>query len=385
MLRRKAFNCATQINRNFQTLSCVNLPWDMGHRDPGQPFDLDPVNGEKRTPAFSLQLKTRLLEMEKQICYNTNTVVRPGLPQTIAESSSNQALVSDLANKFRDIIMDTAWFHVDRENIYDPRNLATIRHHLMPRILNGLRTAICTHPDISLEKILSTNSTSRPHLCASWESRGEKFQLRGPNRLSELIYSKEMQPLFANEDEVNSTTNEDIVWDDVISPHFDMHKRLVRFKNESPFNTSSDTKLPFPHPHTLLNYTKPMRVYKTQVTGRSILYCFATTMTHAIEGGAEMGEPLTSPVPVKMLVFDGTSFHFVCFQLNTLDFSDEAGVKNIAWVDSENELYYHCGPSEDANRKAEQVVYEKTIGNSLVTLQGFQEETAEKLIKFLLY
>ena len=36
---------------------------------------------------------------------------------------------------------------------------------------------------------------------------------------------------------------------------------------------------------------------------------------------------------------DWTTLNFLCFQLNTLDMQSDAGVKNLAWFDTDNQLF----------------------------------------------
>ena len=51
------------------------------------------------------------------------------------------------------------------------------------------------------------------------------------------------------------------------------------------------------------------------------------------------GKELRSPIPFQCISFDGEIFTFVCYQLNTLNFKDDSGIKNFAWISSENKLY----------------------------------------------
>lgn len=44
---------------------------------------------------------------------------------------------------------------------------------------------------------------------------------------------------------------------------------------------------------------------------------------------------------VQSVGTDGRVFHFLVFQLNTTDLSSNEGVKNLAWVDSDQLLYRH--------------------------------------------
>ena len=48
---------------------------------------------------------------------------------------------------------------------------------------------------------------------------------------------------------------------------------------------------------------------------------------------------LREPISTQCVTTNGISFNFVCFQLNTLNFDSEEGVKNLVWFDNNCEMY----------------------------------------------
>ena len=49
---------------------------------------------------------------------------------------------------------------------------------------------------------------------------------------------------------------------------------------------------------------------------------------------------LPEPISVQCIhTGNGIDFHFACFQLNTMNFQNEEGVKNLAWFDNDNALF----------------------------------------------
>lgn len=50
---------------------------------------------------------------------------------------------------------------------------------------------------------------------------------------------------------------------------------------------------------------------------------------------------MEQPVVVQSVGTDGRLFQFLVLQLNTTDLASDEGVKNLAWVDSDQLLYQH--------------------------------------------
>jgi len=170
-------------------------------------------------------------------------------------------------------------------------------------------------------------------VCAPWERLGKKIQVSG--RHGHLISGKKLLPLFAGRDEIESTRGIDVSWMDLISPFFDLQEYETNFTPESGFHPDT----PFPCPQTLIAIN-PLRMKSHQNTGQAVFYTFAHALNYALAQGEQMGSDLVNPVPIQCVVFNGLSFDFVCYQLNTLDFSeDNTGLKNMAWICSEQELY----------------------------------------------
>lgn len=48
---------------------------------------------------------------------------------------------------------------------------------------------------------------------------------------------------------------------------------------------------------------------------------------------------LEKPIVVQSVGTNGRLFQFVVFQLNTTDLETDSGVKNMAWVDADQQLY----------------------------------------------
>ena len=137
-----------------------------------------------------------------------------------------------------------------------------------------------------------------------------------------------------------------------------------------------------------------------------LFYCFAHAMNYALENGAQMGEDLQRPVPMQYLSFNGTSFYFLWFQLNTLNLEgdEQNGIKNIAWK-QELKLYGNVteivergadGPldyNDYVGRRMSLVDFDRktnaqTLNNeqtARVGIYDFDPEAAQRFVDFMLY
>jgi len=291
--------------------------------------------------AFTITPRHRCQEQEQQACYLTKTLIKYQLPShssTIVDMSSDER--NAIHQAVKQCIISTNYFHRDGEPDLPKRWRAarkeratelwrsTLANQLLLNMLRVVWSSTCA------QNLPQHSFTYETDLVAPWERLGEKIQVTG--RLGHLISGKQLMRLFADEEEIMTTCDTDISWDDVISPFFDMHQQdRSYFVPNSGFH--ADT--PFPCPQTLL-VKCPVHWETRYSTGQGIFYCFAHALNFALSRGESMGGDLLNPVPMQCIVFTGTTFHFVCYQLNTLDFSeDNGGKKNIAWVSADNKLY----------------------------------------------
>lgn len=131
-------------------------------------------------------------------------------------------------------------------------------------------------------------------------------------------------------------------------------------------------------------------------------YSFAHALTYALANGETMGEDLKQPVPIQSLVFDGSSFYFICYQLNTLNFDDNnSNIKNFVWVQPDVFLYekVHDKPSQcedfidytakrvslvDYNRKRLTDTFEDERTRR-VYIEKFQPSSVDRFIDFMYF
>lgn len=115
-------------------------------------------------------------------------------------------------------------------------------------------------------------------------------------------------------------------------------------------------------------------------------------MSYAINNGAEMGKDLKEPIPMQFVSFNGTSFYFMWYQLNTLKFNglqNDNSVKNIAWaVEAKlcDSITAEIPDTEYCVTYSDQSIKRKTIeGLKGVIVDGFNEDAAQLFSEFMLY
>jgi len=94
--------------------------------------------------------------------------------------------------------------------------------------------------------IMDTHISYRPDLVAPWQRNGDKIQVSG--KVGHLINGRKLITPFAERAVVESTLKEDIVWDEVISPYFDIHQMESVFAPNRGFYSGA----PFPCPQKMM-------------------------------------------------------------------------------------------------------------------------------------
>ena len=95
-------------------------------------------------------------------------------------------------------------------------------------------------------EIMDTHISYRPDLVAPWQRNGTKIQVSG--KFGHLINGRNLITPFAERAVVDITLNEDVVWDEVTSPFFDIHQLESVFQPNRGFYSDS----PFPCPQKMM-------------------------------------------------------------------------------------------------------------------------------------
>ena len=90
-----------------------------------------------------------------------------------------------------------------------------------------------------------------------------------------------------------------------------------------------------------------------QIIQKALLYLFThlvTDLTH--RQGKKFGEVLEKPIPAQAIIACGKRFHFIWYQLNTLDLKDDSGIKNLVYVESPEWMYKKILSDKETNTKS---------------------------------
>ncbi|KAK2107332.1 39S ribosomal protein L37, mitochondrial [Saguinus oedipus] len=166
------------------------------------------------------------------------------------------------------------------------------------------------------------------------------LQVRG--FIETQLNTKDRLPTIASREEVEATKNHVLETFYPISPTIDLHEcNVYDVKDHTGFREG----YPYPYPHTLYLLDKanlrPRRFQPDQLRAKMILFAFGSALAQARLLYGNDAKVLEQPVVVQSVGTDGRVFHFLVFQLNTTDLASNEGVKNLAWVDSDQLLYQH--------------------------------------------
>jgi len=106
-----------------------------------------------------------------------------------------------------------------------------------------------------------------------------------------------------------------------------------------------------------------------------IMSMFGSLVALAMDSGVKMGEHLETPLVTKCVITDGIQFTLMCYQLNTLSFQEDSGIKNCAWASHSMNLF------EKSASKVRPVLYE--ILDAGDDVPGFNDECFKSILAFL--
>uniref|UniRef100_A0A2K6T402 Large ribosomal subunit protein mL37 n=1 Tax=Saimiri boliviensis boliviensis TaxID=39432 RepID=A0A2K6T402_SAIBB len=309
-------------------------PWDRGWKHP-QFYRSPPLHEHllyKDQPCYIFHRRCRLLEGVKQALWLTKTKLIEGLPEKVL------SLVDDPRN------------HIENQ---DERVLRVISHARLwhcteeipkretycPVIVDNLiqlcKSQILKHPSLA-RRICAQNSMSS----AYWNRESLLLQARG--FIDTQLNTKDPLPTIASREEVEATKNHVLETFYPISPTIDLYECNVYDGKD---HTGFQEGYPYPCPHTLYLLDKAnsrrRRFQPDQLRAKMILFAFGSALARARLLYGNDAKVLEQPVVVQSVGTDGRVFHFLVFQLNTTDLASNEGVKNLAWVDSDQLLYQH--------------------------------------------
>ncbi|KAK2143922.1 hypothetical protein NP493_4363g00000 [Ridgeia piscesae] len=174
------------------------------------------------------------------------------------------------------------------------------------------------------------------------------------------------QPLapFGSEDVIDSSVTHSLPDMFPVAPTIDLkHQHIWRDTNITGWREGFS----HPHPHTLyLTCSDFWSV--SQRNARGLAFCFAHALALAHSKYGNDTKTLPEPISTQCVMTDGATFHFVCFQLNTLNFDSGDGVKNLVWFDNNNEMYNKILPKRTMLRNTKYEDYDPEVFKKILAL-----------------
>lgn len=344
-------------------------PWDRGWTDPRFPQPIPdhehPLYKERTCHVF--QPRSRLMEGVKQALWLTKTKLIEGLPDKVL------SLVDDPRNHIEN--QDERVLNViSHARLWHSTEDVPKRQTYCPIIVDNLiqlcKSQILKHPALA-RRICAKNST----ITTTWNRESTLLQVDGASGIR--LNAKDPLPPIASREEVEATKDHVLETFYPLSPTIGLQESNVYDERD---DTGFQEGYPYPYPHTLYFLEsaniRPYRLQPDQLRAKMILFAFGNALAQARLLYGNDTKVLEQPIVVQSVGTDGRVFHFLVLQLNTTDLDSSEGIKNLAWVDSDQLLYRHfwCLP-----------VIKKKVVVEPVGPVDFQPETFKKFLALYLH
>ncbi|KAM4655600.1 large ribosomal subunit protein mL37 [Amazona ochrocephala] len=344
-------------------------PWDRGWHDPwhcrGPRYEDMPLRKDRS--CFVCHQKVRMLEGVRQAQWLTKTKLVQGLPPSV------QSIIDNPAHQLQDYeegVKRAVW----HARLWNTTETAPEREHYCPVLFEDLmhicRLMSAKYPSLA-KRMLARNY----RIAATWERESALFQVRGQNGI--LMNSMAPIPPVASKEEILATEENVLETFHPISPTIDLQEVIVyRELNDTGFKEG----YPYSHPHTVFfvesanNY--PQRFRPEQLRAKMLMFAFGNALAKARVLYGNDPKVLEQPVVVQSIGTDGQLFQFMVFQLNTTDLVSNDGIKNMVWIDSDQNLYENALCVPEVKKR----VVLKPAG-----IYGFQPDTFKKFLALYLH
>jgi len=226
---------------------------------------------------------------------------------------------------------------------------------------NVLRLCMTTNGQFP-ELLSSRRHLQDHHYSATYQHQGKPIQIL--NTCEWLSTSNKPLTPFADEMQVIDTVAHELPDIFPIAPTIDL-KKIHVFKEDNISGFSPGYV--HCHPHTLF-LSNNEQWLPDEWDARAIMLCFGQALALAHHKyGADVTD-LPEPICVQCVNSDGIAFHFAAFQLNTLDCSSMEGIKNLAWIDSDNKMFEKIIPKRGMLRSTRYEDYDPLVFQKLLAV-----------------
>lgn len=184
-------------------------------------------------------------------------------------------------------------------------------------------------------------------------------------------------PPVASKEEILATKDHVLETFYPISPTIDLQEvNVYQELNDTGFKDG----YPYSHPHTLYFLEsankRPNRFRPEQLRAKMLMFAFGNALAKAKVLYGNDPQVLEQPIVVQSVGTDGQLFQFLVFQLNTTDLVSNDGIKNLVWIDSDQNLYESAQCVPEVKKR----VVTKPTG-----IYGLQPETFKKFLALYLH
>ncbi|KAJ0011537.1 hypothetical protein NQD34_012512 [Periophthalmus magnuspinnatus] len=341
--------------------------WERDYKDPHRyrsPPRCD-MRMRRDQPCYVIHQRTNVLEGVPQALWLTKTKLIDALPPrllSLAQGLANQ--IPDQDERVKNAIKHARFWDTTEPKPVQERYSKVLLQNLL-HLCAGL---LPSHPALGRRILAEQHS-----LAATWKRGDDLFQIRGLNGL--LVTSMDPLPPQCEPQDVEGTR--ELILDSFypVSPTIDLQQVDVYhlLKNCTGFREG----FPFPHAHTLFFHDQKSSrcsLRPEQFRAKMVMFAFGNALARAHLQYGPRGL-LEHPVVVQAVGTNGRYFHFLVFQLNTTDLSEDGGVKNLVWMDKDQELYEYAKVRPLIKKKEVQVA---------AGLEGFNPQTFHKFLSLYL-
>ncbi|KFO86933.1 hypothetical protein N320_03895, partial [Buceros rhinoceros silvestris] len=303
----------------------------------------------------------------RQAQWLTKTKLVEGLPPPVL------SILDNPAHQLEDYEERAKWA-VSHARLWDTTEVAPRREHHCPVLFEDLihlcRLMSAKYPALT-KRMLARNYM----LAATWERESILLQIRGRN--GTLLNSLTQIPPVASKEEILATEEHVLETFYPIAPTIDLQEvNVYKELNDTGFRDG----YPYPHPHTLFFLEsaniRTKRFRPEQLRAKMLMFAFGNALAKAKVLYGSEPKVLEQPIVVQSVGTDGQLFQFMVFQLNTTDLVSSDGIKNLVWIDSDQNLYEQAQCAPEVKKR----VVTKPAG-----IYGFQPDTFKKFLALYLH
>ena len=123
-------------------------------------------------------------------------------------------------------------------------------------------------------------------------------------------------------------------------------------------------------------FAKVFRLIFAMFFSTGIMFSFGRLVERAVfKDGANFGDTLQNPMSIRSIVYNDKKMALLCYQLNTLDFDNDEGIKNQLWLSPEFQISFTKSSEEES----------KNLSYKVKDDVDFPENEFKELVGLLLY